>query len=130
MSSSPNHFPSLDARCPACGQESLYRGFQGRVSCATDDCPNPAAVHNLLNDPNLTAHLVAVTQEGRGFRWTLRHPLIERLGDALFACELAQYMGSQQASNPDLTPGVYRVDVSPRGRVWHLTPVGVEIIDA
>lgn len=120
-----NHFPSLDAQCPACGQRSLYRGFQGRITCATADCPDAGAVHNLLNDPNLTAHLVSVTVHG----WTIRHPLVERVGDALFTCDLGTHLNGQREANADLGPGVYRVDINPRGRVWHLTPVTLEIVD-
>lgn len=124
-------FPELDARCPACGERSLFRGFQGRISCSTDDCPAPAAVHNLLNDPNLTAHTVCITENG----WTIRHPLAERIGDALFTCDLAGHLNGQRQANSDLAPGVYRLDISPRGKVWHLTPINndglaVEVIEA
>lgn len=119
-----NHFPSLDARCPACGSDnSLFRGFQGRISCSSADCPNPGAVHNLLNDPHILDHLVSVTDHG----WTLRHPLIERIGDALFACDLSGHLTGQREANVDTTPGVYRLEISAKGRVWHLVPVGTVV---
>ncbi len=121
MATKQHHFPSLDARCPACGEYGvLYRGFQGRITCSGEKCPDAGAVHNLLNDPQIMEHLVRVTDHG----WTIRHPLRERIGDALFACDLGNHLTGQRAKNPDLSPGVYRLDSSPRGRVWHLTPVG------
>jgi hypothetical protein len=120
-----HHFPSLDARCPACGAEgSLYRGFQGRITCSTEECPDAGAVHNLLNDPHLMDHLVKVIeQDGTVPGWTIRHPLVERIHDRLFQCHYGMELAMQRQANLDLGPGVYVVERTPRGRRWHLTPV-------
>jgi len=99
----------VKGRCPACGASELRYGFQGHIECQNMDCDNRYAVDILLSDPEITEHLVKVVgQPGRlALSWTLRHPLIERLNDALFGCELGAILAEYGV--PDkLTPGLYR----------------------
>lgn len=70
-------------RCPACGGSSLFLGSGGYVTCSRSDCPVPDAAASILEDGE-TQHIV----ELRARDFTIRHPLIERLGDALMTCTL------------------------------------------
>lgn len=115
-----SHFPTLDARCPACGERTLIRGFQGRIACTGgDDCPDTDAANRLLNDPHITDHLVKVNGDG----WTIRHPLAERVDNRLFRCPYGYELASQRAANRNLWPGTYLLDQSPVGQEWRLTPL-------
>lgn len=116
----------IQGRCPACGAEELHRGFQGRVVCGNTLCEQQDAVHDLLTDPELTEHLIKVTPSVRRFDsqgnpgpestdWTLRHPLVERLDDALFGCELALYLNAMHQANEELAEGLHRVTVLDTG---------------
>lgn len=118
----------LQGRCPHCGAEELQRGFQGRIVCGNTLCERQDAVNSLLTDPQLTEHLIKVSKRHRPGSAepqveitdvTLRHPLVERLDDDLFTCELALYM---EAGRPELLPvGMYQV-IQVDG-VWKFEPV-------
>lgn len=41
-------FPRLKGRCPACGNETLFRGSQGYITCSWWKCPDPGAAHETL----------------------------------------------------------------------------------
>lgn len=41
-------YRSVAGRCPACGNESLFLGDGGYVTCSRAECPNPAAASELL----------------------------------------------------------------------------------
>jgi hypothetical protein len=87
--------------CPmGCGR-SLTLGEAGAVVCAGPGCPRPDAVTEILRDSE-TEHVAVITDEG----FTLRHPLRERLGDALMSCSLHEYL--QDPALP-VAPGRYRV---------------------
>lgn len=88
--------------CPmGCGK-TLFLGEGGAVTCSYGDCPNPAAVDELLGNPE-TGHVLVSHDEG----FTVQHPLREHLGD-LFACEVFDQL-REQGGPPE--PGMYRVVV-------------------
>lgn len=73
----------LAGYCPmGCGQH-LFIGAGGFITCAWIDCPRPDAVSTLLEDRE-TEHVVLFGRAG----FTIRHPLRERLDDALMTCDL------------------------------------------
>jgi hypothetical protein len=79
---------SVKGYCPMCGRASLVVPEEGGdVVCMHTGCPAPDAVSKLLDDRE-TEHLVQVTFRG----WTVRHPLKERIGDALMTCRLGAYL--------------------------------------
>lgn len=123
MTDHPYPFPTLDAYCPGCGQRTLYRGFRGVVSCRNDECPNPAAAHQLLGDPHLAEHTVMIGQPyiPADHHWTLRHPAMERVGKSAYTCDLSRNLRANALAHPKLPPGLYRVDVHRHSRVWRLT---------
>lgn len=93
--------------CPACGAAELFLRRPGlgggptrRIFCYADRCPNPNAVDAILSDEEVL-HVVTIGETS----FTTRHPLIERVGDALMACDLAVSLAERQAP---FEPGVYR----------------------
>jgi hypothetical protein len=77
--------PQVQGQCPmGCG-EGLILGEGGVLWCAALLCPRPTAAAEILADGE-AEHVVVFTPGG----WTIRHPLRERLGDALMACALAE----------------------------------------
>jgi hypothetical protein len=44
-------FPDVQGRCPACGNERLFLGAGGYVTCPRIDCPEPDAASTLLEQP-------------------------------------------------------------------------------
>lgn len=103
--------------CPqGCGQTLQVDGI-GTVSCYAPSCPRPDSVHLLLQDPE-TEHVVSVREDG----YTTRHPLRERVNDALFSCVVhaeAHDMATEKAGRGEL--GEYRVTAvedEPGGYVW------------
>jgi hypothetical protein len=104
--------PKVQGHCPACGRSSLFLGAGGRVTCAILTCPRPSAVDEILADREVE-HVVELT--GTGF--TVRHPLRERLDDALMDCDLHTRIAA--SAGPPVTPGRYRVRVpGVGGWVW------------
>lgn len=70
--------------CPyGCGPTLRRREFDDKVICQFMTCPRPTAVAELLADQE-TEHVVQFTASG----FTIRHPLRERLDDALLRCQL------------------------------------------
>lgn len=101
----PRLHPADDRRivgyCPmGCG-ETLFAGAGGHITCSYITCPRPTAVDELLAD-NETAHIV----EFKDHTFTVRHPLRERLDDALMSCTLFDHI--RDLSGPPVTPGRYR----------------------
>lgn len=93
--------------CPmGCGRTLLLDG-DGHLFCSWYECPNPSAADEILSDRE-TQHLVILTDSG----FTVRHPLRERLGDALMRCDLHAEL--LDAAGPPHRPGVYRVSDRPR----------------
>lgn len=105
----------IDGFCPMCGSQTLYAEEMrvvNRIICIGDDCPDPQATHRILSDSS-TDHLVTFT--GSGF--TIRHPLRERIDDALMDCELHLHLMSMPGP-PEGRPGVFQI--SGEGGNWAL----------
>jgi hypothetical protein len=87
--------------CPmGCGS-TLFLAAGGYVTCSFISCPRPDAVADLLADRE-TEHIVQFGEDG----FTIRHPLRERLDDALMDCALHDYCTS--LPGPPVKPGRYR----------------------
>jgi hypothetical protein len=92
---------AVDGFCPmGCGP-NLFLDDEGRVTCSIVECPRPDAAAQVLDD-RVSEHLV--TFEADGF--TVRHPLRERLDDALMTCQLHTHIAC--LSGPPVQPGLYR----------------------
>lgn len=102
--------------CPmGCGQ-TLFAGEGGHVTCSYGMCPNPSAVDELLADRE-TEHIVQLGEYG----FDVKHPLRERLDDALLGCSLARWIGEQAPA--DLPPvGRYRVREPAGDTEWERLP--------
>lgn len=88
--------------CPmGCG-ETLFVGAVGHITCSFQDCGHPTAVDELLADRE-TEHVVKLSATD----FTVRHPLHERLDDALMTCDLHAWIASRPG--PPAKPGTYRV---------------------
>jgi hypothetical protein len=103
--------------CPmGCGQTLTvtYAG-EGRpeITCKHVLCPCPDAVARILADPE-TEHIVDLQPDG----YSVKHPLAERLNDALLDCDLNDHV---QRMIPDAARGRYRVARS--GERWEWTAV-------
>lgn len=95
--------------CPmGCGS-TLFLADGGHITCSAAGCPSPGAAGDLLADQE-TDHIVVFGDEG----YTVRHPLRERLDDALMTCGLHQHIAG--LGNPAIVPGRYRARGD--GRVW------------
>jgi hypothetical protein len=99
--------------CPVCGRESLMLGAAGHVTCGHLECPRPDAASELLADRE-TEHIVVFDRTG----YTIRHPLRERLDDALMACALHAYCLLHR--RPD---GRYRATQAGTARRWMWEPI-------
>lgn len=95
-------FP-IEGTCPVCGGPTLETSADdGRIRCAAPECPRPSAAAEILADPE-TQHIVTFTEDG----FTIRHPLRERLDDALMQCQVhADFAAS---AGPPAVLGRYRV---------------------
>ena len=83
----------MGGHCPACGQQQVVVDHDyGTIACKAPGCPEPDALEKILADPRIHTHVVKV---GRYGGWTIRHPLIERLDDRLFDCDLPRYMNDE-----------------------------------
>lgn len=97
--------------CPlGCG-ETLFLGDGGHVTCGRLDCPRPDAVSDLLHDAE-TEHIVSFGTDG----FTVRHPLRERLDDALMRCALHEHIATMDG--PPVAPGRYRAVANSTSWVW------------
>ena len=97
--------------CPACGKQSLRLMARGHVTCCRLDCPHPDAASVILHDPE-TQHIVQLGET----EFTVRHPLIERLGDALMDCDLHAEIAA--GDGPPFAVGKYRVSGTAGARRW------------
>ena len=87
--------------CPmGCGW-TLILDVSGAVACCASTCPRPTAADELLQDSE-TEHEV---QFGPA-TFTVRHPLRERLDDALWDCRLHEYVAG--LTKPPVPLGRYR----------------------
>ena len=102
--------------CPmGCG-ETLHLGEGGHVYCVKRECPDPGAASSILEDRE-TEHVVVFTLTG----FTIRHPLKERLGDALLTCDLQKLLSAQ---GPPQVHGRYRAFKMPGDDHWHMEKLG------
>ena len=92
---------AVRGHCPACGWASLFVGEGGYLTCSRLECPRPDAAHAILADRE-TEHIVQFDDTG----FTVRHPLRERLDDALMRCDLHLHCAS--LPGPPDAPGRYR----------------------
>jgi hypothetical protein len=94
--------------CPACGRESLTVDDDGFLGCNRRGCPRPDAAHEILDDPE-TEHIVQLAS----LEFTVRHPLRERLDDALMSCDLHRWI--TRRDGPPYEPRRYRVSADGTG---------------
>lgn len=88
--------------CPmGCGP-TLFLGSGGYVTCSLDICPRPDAAVDILADGD-PHHVVVLGEAG----FTVRHPLRERLDDALLTCSLHEWLVA--LPGPPRQRGRYRV---------------------
>ena len=100
---------AVDGLCPmGCGRTLEHRGADGVILCQATPCPRPYAVHELLQDRD-TEHVVRFDEAG----FTIRHPLHERLDDALLQCDLHLYCASLEGPPQDI--GRYRARFTATG---------------
>ena len=103
--------PRVAGYCPmGCG-ETLFLGAGNRVTCSFIDCPDPGAVDEILGDAEVH-HLVTFDEDG----FTIRHPLRERLGDALMECELHNVCA--HLDGPPVKLGRYRARLAEGRWSW------------
>jgi len=96
--------------CPmGCGPH-LHVMSGGMIKCLDPECPNPGAVTHILSDQE-TEHVAEITDDG----WTLKHPLRERLGGDLFACEMGRKMTAVQESERSMAAGRWRLTLTEQG---------------
>ena len=97
-------FISVQGHCPSCGRTTLMVNPKGGdIFCSYETCRRPDAASAILYDGQETGHLVTVKKDGF---WTAKHPLIERLDDALLTCRIGDYIQQQRAW---INPGIYRI---------------------
>src|SRR5689334_22977084 len=86
--------------CPmGCG-ETLFVAEGGYITCSFVACTNPTAVADILEDRE-TQHVVELHDAS----WSVKHPLRERLDDAIVECELGEYLAA--LDGPPRAPGRY-----------------------
>lgn len=106
---------AVDGFCPmGCGP-NLFLDEAGRVTCSLVDCPRPDAAAAILDDRE-TEHLVTFSPTA----FTVRHPLRERLDDALMECQLHEHIAG--LDGPPVKPGLYRALAEDVGE-WSWWPV-------
>lgn len=94
--------------CPmGCG-ETLIIGPGGRLFCGLVDCTRPTAAHEILADGE-TEHVVQFSRD----TFTVRHPLRERLDDALMTCQVHEHIAG--LDGPPVPLGLYRAVVGADG---------------
>ena len=97
--------------CPmGCGA-TLILGAGGHVTCSRLICPRPGSVTDLLDDAE-TQHIVVFGED----TFTVRHPLRERLDDALMRCRLHEHIAG--LDGPPVRPGRYRSVAVAGGWKW------------
>jgi hypothetical protein len=107
--------PGVEGYCPmGCGK-TLFAGSGGYITCGRIECPRPDAVATLLEDRE-TEHVVMFSLTA----FTVRHPLRERLDDALMECQLHEYIAA--LDGPPVEPGRYRAREAAGKWSWERVP--------
>lgn len=94
--------------CPVCGRETLRLTDTGYLWCAGEDCDQPFAAREVLADPE-TEHVVHFEDDG----YQVKHPLRERIGDALLTCRVIEHINTQLH--------ITGISVRPPGGLWRVT---------
>jgi Family of unknown function (DUF6085) len=95
--------------CPmGCGPH-LHVMSGGMIMCLAPGCPDPGSVTGIISDPE-TNDVVEFTDE----RFTVLHPLRERLSGNLFGCPVNQAVLALD-DPPD--PGRYRARLGENGKL-------------
>jgi hypothetical protein len=106
---------AVQGYCPmGCGR-TLFLADGGYVTCSYLHCPRRDAVVDLLADGE--SEHIAVFGEAT---FTIRHPLRERLDDALMDCVLHEYC--EALDGPPVQPGRYRAVLSGERWTWTAVP--------
>lgn len=102
---------AITGYCPmGCGR-TLFLADGGYPTCTYIRCPRPDAVSDLLEDRE-TEHIVVFGDD----TFTVRHPLRERLDDALMECKLHEHIAG--LDGPPVRPGRYRARTASGGWTW------------
>ena len=110
-----NEMVKVRGHCPqGCG-ETLFLGSGNHVTCSWVECPAPASVDQLLEDPDIGTHIVTYDEGGA---FAIQHPIAERLslGAELFLCPLHSYL----RASPAMPAGRYRATTGDEVRAWNL----------
>jgi hypothetical protein len=113
MSQSTGFAIDIRGYCPACGAAKLQAmSHVGIVHCTNPECPRLQAIHEILSTPVID-HLLVTHDRS----WTLVHPLIERLDNAMLGCTVGDKVSfmMQTQSGPAEDDAVYRVTVNDLG---------------
>ncbi len=102
---------NVAGHCPACGREQLGLDEAGFIVCLAAGCPRVFAASDILADSE-TGHVVQLDADD----FTVRHPLRERLDDALMSCELDRWVAG--LAGPPHPLGRYRVTGSGESWTW------------
>ena len=107
----------IEGRCPMCGKDSLFIAAGGYVTCAFIECPNPTGLSDIIGDTEIE-HVVLFEPYRRGHRagFVIRHPLRERLNNALMTCALGVYIAGMDHTR--VAAGKYRVSPGPGRHTW------------
>lgn len=102
--------------CPmGCGETLVASQGYGDlydILCTNPDCTYLDAVTRILANPYLDAHVVELTSMG----FTIKHPISERVDDALFSCQLHTYIS--RLDRPPRDVGYYYVRGSGHNWTW------------
>lgn len=88
--------------CPMCGHVLLTNR---KLVCSWVDCIRPTAAAEILGERELD-HIVTFTADG----WSMKHPLRERLDDALLSCEVTEWLAREP--EPPFGLGTYRLQLT------------------
>lgn len=108
--------------CPmGCGNDTLrLMPPNGVVICINESCPGPMAAAQILADPE-SEHIV----DFKVHEFSIRHPLRERLGDALLDCGLHELLRQTRPQDlPRHLPGRWHSRWRAR---WRDDPHGGEV---
>ena len=96
----------VQGNCPmGCGH-TLFLAEGGYITCFYVHCPRRDAASDILADRE-TEHIVIFAET----EFTIRHPLRERLDDALMDCDLHKDISAM--TGPPVKPGTYRARWAP-----------------
>lgn len=109
-------FASVQGHCPnGCGATLELNIVTGQMSCSHGECPDPNAVQLIL-DHNEPHHIIRIGPDG----WVVKHPLLERVEDKLFDCQITKAMSLFTGPPVGTRHGDYAVTVNDDGS-WNWT---------